>query len=213
MPTFSTDIDLIHWEPNLLKEAAFTSQTLLATTGNLSGTSLTISGASFEDAEVSADNIVYIGGAIDGTFPVASVDSATQITVSVLYDKLFEAPPTPGRAGPDATGVDIAVRTFWPQRQVVTELILHAAGLDIDEFAKVLNPATLKRACTLGTLQMIYNALAAAAGESSVFAARAHLYERLYRRALRSARVEIDTNGDGRPDIVRALNTVQFLRG
>ncbi|HRK32402.1 MAG TPA: hypothetical protein PLD59_15160 [Tepidisphaeraceae bacterium] len=211
--TFATDIDLLHWEPNLVKEATFVSQTLLATTGDLSGTTLTISGSSFVDAEVTGENIIYIGGAIDGTFPIVEVNSSTQLTLSVLYDKLFNDPATPGRGGPDATGVDFAIRTFWPQRQVVSDLILQAAGLDPGDAQKILNPLVLKRACVLGTLQMIYNALAAAATESSFFAARARFYEQLYKRSLRSARVELDLNGDGQIDSVRALNCITLIRG
>jgi len=213
MPTFSTDIDLLHWEPNILKDAEFASQTLLQSTADLSETTLSLLSGSLVDAQVEAGQAVYVGGAINGSFPIVTIDSPTQLTLSILYDKLYDAPPTPGRGGPDATGVSIAIRTFWAQRQVVTELLLHAAGLTANDFAKVLNPQSLKRACVLGTLQMIYNALAAAAAESSIYAIRAALYEKLYRRALRSARVELDLNGDGKTDCVRKLNTLELIRG
>lgn len=212
MPTFATDIDLLHWEPNLLKDAEFASHTLLETTGDLSETTLTLLSGSLVDAQVEAGQAVFIGGAINGSFPIVTVDSATQLTLSVLYDKLYEAPPTPGRAGPDATGVSVVVRTFWPQRQVVSELILHAAGLSAGEFEKVINPSSLKRACVLGTLHMINNALAAASEEPSRYAIRAALYEKLYRRALRSVRVELDLDGDGKADCVRSLNTLELVR-
>ena len=48
-----------------------------------------------------------------------------------------------------------------------------------DESATIINPQVLKRVCVLGTLQMIYNALAAAAEEPARLALRADLYERL----------------------------------
>ena len=41
---------------------------------------------------------------------------------------------------------------------------------------------------------------------------RADLYERLYRRSLSRARVEIDTNGDGKADLARALNVLELAR-
>ena len=37
--TFCTDTDLLPWEPNLLREASFASQTLLTGTGDLAGLS------------------------------------------------------------------------------------------------------------------------------------------------------------------------------
>jgi hypothetical protein len=39
--TFATDIDLLHWEPNILKDAAAVAQTILTGTGALSGTTFT----------------------------------------------------------------------------------------------------------------------------------------------------------------------------
>ena len=41
---------------------------------------------------------------------------------------------------------------------------------------------------------------------------RTDVYERLYRRALRCARVEIDRDGDGRADLVRPLNVLELQR-
>jgi len=41
---------------------------------------------------------------------------------------------------------------------------------------------------------------------------RVDLYERLYRRALRNTRVDLDLNGDGRADTVRALNVLELQR-
>ena len=44
------------------------------------------------------------------------------------------------------------------------------------------------------------------------FVVREQLYERLYRRALRSARLEIDTDGDGQANLRRPLNVMDLLR-
>src|SRR5688500_6642122 len=100
--TFCTDIDLLHWEPNILVDAAFASQTLITGTGNLAGTTFTIASGSFTTAHVTADQAMVLSGSVAGAFPIVSVDSATQLTLSVLYDGIF---PTTGNpiASPIAT--------------------------------------------------------------------------------------------------------------
>jgi hypothetical protein len=213
--TFCTDIDLLHWEPNVLKDAAFASQTLLSGTGNLAGTTFTLAAGSLTTSHVAANQCIVLSGGVAGTFPIISVDSATVLTLSVLYDGIF---PATGSAVPSpvatATGLTFAIRTFWPQRRVVSELLLQAAGLDptADAAATIRNPSSLTRACTLGTLQMIYSALAAAATDPKNIQLRADLYERLYRRELRAAKVEIESSGDGQSVVVRPLNVLQLER-
>ncbi len=215
MTTFATDIDQLHWEPNLLRDAAFASQKLIAGTGALSGTSFTIASGSFTDSMVKADQLIHLAAPLDGTYPVVAVPGATSLTLSVMYDGLFpenpESDPVPCPVG-SAASVAYAVHTYFPQLMIVSELLLQAAGLDPDESDAVLNPASLKRPCTLCALHMIYSALAAAAADPTHFTVRADLYERLYRRALRSAYVEIDLDGDGIPESRRALNVLELRR-
>jgi hypothetical protein len=214
--TFCTDIDLLHWEPNICRDAAFASQTLIGGTGDLAGEVFTIASGSFAAAHVTADMVIVLTGGTAGSYPIVSVDGATQLTISVLYDGLF---PTSGDPIPSPPGtandLTYAIRTFWPQRRIISEMILTAAGLDPGDAAagdKVLNPAALKRACALGTLHLIYSALAAVAEDPGDFAARTATYERLYRRALGAARVELDLDGDGRLDATRTLGVVEFAR-
>src|SRR5688572_3085873 len=97
MIPYATDLDLLHWEPNLLRDAAFASQTLISGTGNLAGTSFTISSGSFTDAKAQIDQLVKLGPPFDGTYPIVAVNGATEITLSVMYDGLF---PESGDACP-----------------------------------------------------------------------------------------------------------------
>lgn len=211
---FCSDIDLLHWEPAIFRDAAFVSQTLLsADNASLSGTTLTLPGGLVGDeAEIASASVAYIGGSVDGCFPIASIDSPTQLTISVLYDALFDNPSVPSRPGPDLTGLPLTLRTFWPQRKVVSDLLLQMLNLAPTQPEAVLNPDALRRPCTLGTLHMIYSALAATSEQASAHAVRADLYERLYRRSLRAARVELDLNGDGEPDCRRNLATPALVR-
>ena len=217
--TYCTDIDLLHYEPNIFRDAAFASQLLMAGTGNLAGTAFTIASGSFTAEHVAAGHVVALEGAVAGCYPVVSVDGATQLTVSVMHEGLFPDAGA-GVASPvgTATGIAFAVRTFWPQREVVSALLRRAAGIGPEgasedmAAAEVLNTSVLRRACALGTLQMIYSALAAAAAEPANLTVRAEMYERLYRRALAGARVEIDVDGDGVGDLTRVLSVVELKR-
>jgi hypothetical protein len=216
MLTFCNDIDLLHWEPNILRDAAFASQTLISGTGNLAGSTFTIAAGSFLTAHVAQDQVIVLTGATAGSYPIVSVDSATQLTLSVLYDGLFptSGDPTPSPPG-TANGLTYAIRTFWPQRRIVSELLLQAAGIDPSDpeaEQKIMNPDALQRACTLGTLHMIHSALAAAAENPDNLNTRAKLYEGLYRRAIRLATVKLDLNLDGRLDALRRLNVMDLER-
>ena len=212
---FCTDTDLLHWEPNVLKDATFASQALISGTGNLTGTSFAISAGSFTASAVQPGMVMILTGAVAGCFPIESVNSATQVTLSVLYDGLFPEEGA-GAAVPvgSATGLTFVIRTFWPQRRIVSDVIQQAAGLESGEIAAsaILNPHELRRACALGTLQLIYSAMAAASSSPAALNTRTELYERLYRRALRSAKVELDLNGDGKADVVRSLAVLELQR-
>ncbi len=215
--TFCTDADLLHWEPNLFRDATFASQLQLSGTGDLAGTTFTLDTGSLTDANIAAQQVIVLSGALAGSYPIVSVNSATQLTLSVLYDGLY---PDEGEgvAGPVGTAADLgyAIRTFWPQRRIVSDMLLRAAGVGPETIApteeQVLNPLALKRACVLGTPQMIYGALAASAAEPAGLSARADLYERLYRRAVTHTRVQLDLNGDGREDATRHLGVIELKR-
>jgi hypothetical protein len=211
MSPFCTDTDLLHWEPALLRSALFVSQTLMSGSGDLSGTTFTVATGSFMSSHIEANQAIVLDGTINGSFPIVSVDSATQLTLSVLYDQLLDENPEPSPIA-SATGVPFTIRTFWPQRQVISEMLVQAVGLDPDDSGQIVNADALRRPCVLGAIQMIYSALAAAASEPAPLNVRADLYERLYRRALRNTRVELDRDGDGHADVVRALNVLELKR-
>lgn len=209
---YCTDTDLLRWEPHIAAEAAFSSQTLLSSTGSLSGTTLTIAAGSFAVAHVSAGFIACVSGAIDGCFPIVSIDSETTCTLSVMYDGLDQSPPLPVSPG---AGEDlaVAVRSFYPQRKIVSDLLTRMAGIEPDGTASVLNVEDFRKPAVLGTLHMIYSAMSTAAFENrSDLIIRAELYERLYRKSLRGVIAEIDTDGDGVENCRRHLRVVHFAR-
>lgn len=215
-PTYATDTDLLHWEPNVPRDAAFASQTLIRGTGTLDGTRFTITAGSFTDAMVEAGHVIVLEGDLAGCYPILDVNSATELTVSTLHQPMRTgATPVPAPIGSGAA-VPFVIRTFAPQRGVVSDLIRAAAGIgegtDHPDGA-VLHPVTLRRACVFGTLHLIYRALMPVTGEEPGFYdIRADLYERLHRRALREVEVVLDLDGDGVADVHRKLGVLTLAR-
>jgi hypothetical protein len=216
---FCRDIDLLYWEPDVLRDAAFGSQTLMSGTGDVAASSFApTTGGAFTNHAVEPGHVIVLGGAAAGCYAVTSVDGPFALTLSAVYAEMLPesgTPPTPVAAF-TAAGVSYAIRTFWAQRRVVSDLLMHAIGIVPGTAqaatASVLNPEALRRACVLGALQMIYSGVAAAADEPARFSVRAELYERLYRRALLSAQVDVDLDGDGRADARRSPGLVRMVR-
>ena len=216
---FCRDVDLLYWEPDVLSEAAFGSQTLMAGTGNVAGASFTpTTGGAFTSQHIEAGQVITFSGAATGCYAITLIAGPSALSLSAIFDELFPttgSPPAPVGAL-TANGVNYAIRTFWAQRRVVSDLLMQAVGVVPGTAeaatATVLNPEALRRACVLGTLQMIYSGIAAAADEPARYAVRAELYERLYRRALLAAQVDLDLNGDGRVDVRRSPGLVRMVR-
>jgi hypothetical protein len=213
--TFASDIDLLQWEPNIMSDAAGAAQTLVSGSGNLVDKVFTItSGGSLLEARVTDDHVIVLSGAISGSYAVFNVNGSAALTISVLYDQLDVAGPeeaSPWVQG-QANGLNFVIRTFWPQRKSVSERLLQAAGITPGSAGMIVNPQVLRRPCALGTLQVIFSALASASESPASLTARAELYEKLYRRSLRGVVVEIDRNGDGVVDLKRPLGIVQLRR-
>lgn len=207
---YATDTDLLYWEPTLNKSAASVSQLLLSGTGDLAATTFTLSAGTLTGLPIAPQNVLTLSGAIEGCHPIVSVDSSTALTISTLYDNLFpeSAAPAPCPIG-TATGLTFTIRTFWPLRELTTQWLNSAAGL---EDVTVLNPSALRIPCALGALHLIYSALAAGAADPDPFSARADLYQHLLHQALRRCTLELDTNADGQTDDLRTLSTLSFLR-
>jgi hypothetical protein len=215
---YCTDADLLHWQPDVFREAAWASHTLIGgANGALIDTSFTAGGAAFADAGVEPGCVLTIDGDAAISVPITAVAGAT-LTVSAISRTLDEAAPTPVAPRPTPGTLTYAVRTFWAQRRVASELIDAAAGVRADgtvrgRAGRILPSAPLRHVCALGTLQMIYTTLAAVSTEGQPeFDLRARLYHRLFRRHLRGTHVEIDFNNDGRADCRRSLGVIECVR-
>lgn len=121
-----TDIDLLRWEPHLAAEASFSTQTLLRARPARSAAPRSRFPRDRWAARVRAGFIACVSGAISGCFPILSIDSETTCTLSVIYDGLDETPAAPVSPGAGA-GLTVAIRSFYPQRRIVSDLLMRMA--------------------------------------------------------------------------------------
>lgn len=215
--TFCTDMDLLYYEPDVFVSAAAAAQTIVNGSGVLTGSSLATV-ENLANLPIEARMVAVLSGAANATVAIAQVQPPYAMSISVLHEGLFGEDGQTTPVGLGANGqVSYSVRSFWAQRQIVSDLLIQACrGRDGDDLrggAAIVNSDAFRKPAVLGTLQMIHNALAAASTDTAGhFAARAEMYERLYRRAMRSVIARIDLDGDGVAEVTRGLNLVEFVR-
>ena len=217
MAKFSDDSDILKYEPILFGELHLPGQILASGTGGaLSGTTFTATGADFVSAQVSADGVIYLrsaNGSLEGMFEIVSVDSATQLTVSVLRADSGDDAIAP----PAAADITYRVSTLAPQATEVGFQLTEYFGIkpgnpasDIDT-EDVLDTDVLKRASVFAVVSSVYAMLASKAGDEN-FWKKSHHYQRLFERARERCRLSIDANSDGVADVTRIGASVRLVR-
>lgn len=213
---FATDRDLLVHEPGLLGSVAWTGQRLVSGTGDVAGTTLTMTSQDngLIAQGVGAGSVVSIGGAGHEVVSVASEASATISRLRAAEDGPLIAP-----AG--VTGVGVEAWTFAPQimdthRRVVRMLGLalsgEAAEDGLDETA-VVNPRDLARLEALGALHLIYAGASAGQGEGSPASVRAAMYRERFDAERGRVVARLDTDGDGIADAARRPGMSHLVRG
>jgi hypothetical protein len=217
MVSFSSDVDILKYEPVLFGELHLSGQILAAGTGGtLSGTTFTASGADFVSAQVSAGGVVYMhtaDGSLDGAYEIVSLDSSTQLSVSVIRSDSDDAAVAP----PSATGISYRVSTFVPQASEVGFRLTEHFGIkpgnpvssyDADD---VLDTDVLRRASVFGVISSVYAMLASKAEDENFWKKSLH-YQKLFERAKERCRLSIDIGSDGMADVTRVGAFVRLVR-
>jgi hypothetical protein len=218
MAEFSNDADILKYEPALFGELHPTGQVLAAGTGGtLSGTTFTASGADFVSAQISAGGVVYLqsaNGALDGAYEIVSVDSATQLTVSVVRsdsDAESVAPPA-------ATDVSYRISTFGPQVSEVGFRLTEYFGIGPGNPASdvgaddVLDANVLRRASVFAVISSVYATLASKAEDENFWKKSLH-YQKLFEKARERCRLSIDVGSDGVADVTKVGGSGRLVRG
>ena len=217
MVSFSNDTDILKYEPVLFGELHLPGQVLVAGTGGtLSGITFTATGVDFVSAQVSAGGVIYLQTAdclLDGAYEIVSVDSATQLTVSVIRSDSNTAAIAP----PTATDISYRISTFGPQANEVSFQLTEYFGIrpgnpasDID-VEDILDTDILKRASAFAVISSVYAILASKAEDENFWKKSLH-YQRLFEKARERCRLSIDVDSDGVADVTKFGASVRLVR-
>ncbi len=208
MVTFSNDADILKYEPILFGELHLPWQVLATGTGAaLSGTTLTAGGADFIAAQVQAGGVVYLqsaDGSLDGAYEIISVDSTTQLSISVIRADSTETAVPP----PAATNISYRISTFGPQAAEVGFQLTEYFGIspgnpasDIDA-DDILDTSVLKLASVFAVISSVYAMLAGKTRDQNYWS-KSLYYQKLFAKARGRCRLSIDVGTDGIADVTK----------
>lgn len=217
MLPFSNDVDILKYEPALFGELHLPSQVLIrGTKAVLSGTTLTAADADFLAARVQAGGVISLrsaDGSLDGAFEIVSVDSATELTASVVRPDAAD----PAVAPPAGGNLSYRVTTYQPQAQeAALELTAyfgirpgHPAGeIGIED---LLDTQGLRRASVLGVLSRVYANWSNGRKDECFWNKSLH-YRRLFEKARQRCRLTVDLGVDGTAEVSRVGGAIRLVR-
>lgn len=214
---FAKDRDLLVLEPYLFRDMAWVGQRLVLGSASVTSGELKflVADAKLDTLPIGEGSVAMISGL---ALEVMAVESSERATVS----RLRASAGDDAIPAPDLPEGEAFIATFGPQIAMAHRQVLRMAGIEPDAPAPIAgragasaitNAAALVALECYGALAIIFNAAATASGSVSAASQKADLYQRLFRRERERAVVELDLDGDARPDAARRLNVVQFLRG
>ncbi|MFB0555954.1 MAG: hypothetical protein ACETWQ_21825 [Phycisphaerae bacterium] len=217
MVSFSSDADILKYEPILFGDLHLPQQVLATGTGGaLSGTTFTAGGADFVSAQVSSGGVIYLrsaDGTLDGAYEIVSVDSSTQLTISVIRSDSAMAAVAP----PAATEIFYRISTFGPQANEagfqLTEYFNISPGnpaSDIDA-EDILDTNVLKRMSVFAVISTVYAMLASKAKDENFWKKSLH-YQKLFAKARERCRLSIDIGSDGVADVTKVGASGKLVR-
>lgn len=216
MANFSTDTDILRWEPNLMRDLAPADQMLIAgSDAATSGITLTSASAKFASRNIQPGHVIHLtdGDAIDGCYQVLSVESETQLLATLLCATAEDTIDLPG-----GTNLAYTIHTFDPQAAEAAEALLVRFGLETDSTGLnnlekwISYRRALTSASVFGTLAIVYRSQAAGDETMSAFARKSDLYAKLYEDELVRARLRLDRNSDGLIDKTVTHGSVRLQR-
>jgi hypothetical protein len=217
MARFSSDVDILKHEPVLFGELHLPSQVRTSgTCAVLAGTTLTASGADFEAADISAGGVIYLesaDGSLDGAYEIVSVDSPTQLTVSVVRSDPADAAIAP----PAADDITYRIATLDPQAGDAALQLTEYFGIQPGDPASaitvddIMDTEVLRRASAFLVISDVY-ALWANGTECEALWRKSLLYRQFFENARQRCHLSIDLGSDGVADITRVGGAIRLVR-
>jgi hypothetical protein len=216
MRRFSKDADVLRVDSGAFAEAMGLPVLCKGDGGVIAGTRFTAAGANFTAAGVAAGNVVWLrsgDGRIDGAFEVVAVESATELTVSVVRGNDEAAAVGPG----DATAVSYRAATLEAKGEDAAYFLTQYFGVR-PGFAdaecgqeQIITDDPLRPAEVYGILADVYSGRAVAVGTTAEWD-KAEYYRRLYERARQRCRLWLDGDDDGQGDTAIDGGTAKMRR-
>ena len=218
MNAFSSDVDLLRYEPTVFKGATFTGQTLCrGHNGQVSGTVFLASGENFLSRQIRPGHVIYLSdgaGNIDGVYEIVSVDASAQLTISALR------PDSSAQPIPVGTAANLLYRigTFDAQAadaaEILTQMLAIRPGRPDSPYsaADLVDVRPLRPLSTLMVLQRIYSGLYQNKETDGVYLAKRDQYECLARQAACRCVIQIDAGADGIYEKTLAGDVIRLIR-
>jgi hypothetical protein len=214
---FSNDVDVLKYEPVLFGELHLSSQVQASGTGaTVSGATLTAAEADFLATGIAAGGVVYLrssDGSLDGAYEIVSVDSATQLTVSVLRADGSQSPIAP----PAGTDVSYRISTLNPQAADAAFQLTEYFGIQPGNPASsisvdhLMDTEGLRRTSVLLVIANVY-ATWASRPEGECHLRKSRLYRQLFEKARQRCHLSVDLGSDGVADVNRVGGVVRLVR-
>ncbi len=217
MIRFSDDVDILKYEPILFGELHLPAQVLITgIDGTLSDTTFTASNADFVATQIHAGCVIYLltsDGTLDGTYEIVSVDSATQLALSVVRADSDDSAVAP----PAASDISYRISTFDPQAAEaafkLTEYFAIKPGNPTSDFSAddILDTEVLRRASVFAVISTVYAMFASKAQDENFWNKSLH-YQKLFEKARQRCRLSIDAGSDGVADVTSVGASIRLVR-
>ena len=218
MVQFSSDVDILKYEPVLFGELHLPWQVKAAGTGaTLASTCLTAGDADFLAAGVASGYVIHLrspDGSLDGAYEIISVDAPTQLTLSVLRADPADAAVSP----PPATNIAYRISTLSPQAVDVALQLTEYFGIRPGDPASaygiedIMDVGVLRRASTFAVISCVYATWASQAANENLWTKSLH-YKQQFEKARLRCRLSVDLGGNGGTDLIQTPGSIRLVRG
>jgi hypothetical protein len=218
MTVFSTDSDILRYEPSLFGDLHLRWQNLSqADDGQVTGTVFSSATGDFISNAVQSGGVIYIkssDGLLEGMYEICSVDSETELTISAIRQGSEDAPIAVGQG----SGLFYRISTFAPQSyEVMFELTQYfgigpgnpESNYGVDD---ICEKDVLRQASTYAVIAGVYATLGSNAEEQDHLWSKSLHYQKLFEKARERCRLSIDFDKDGNADRTNIGGSVRLVR-